>query len=87
MTTKDIIDKYRCKKCGGYGWVDIECTDRQCGDSTWDHYCTSDYIKCVDCMGKKLEQILADALLDTLEELETLKETLKDFEFIRKIER
>jgi hypothetical protein len=37
-------------------------------------------------MGKKLEQILADALLDTLEELETLKETLKDFEFIRKVE-
>ncbi len=84
MTTEDIINKYKCKKCGGHGWIDVNCSDPQCGDSTWDHYCTSDYIKCADCKGRKLEQILAEALFNALEELEVLKETLRDFVFIRR---
>jgi hypothetical protein len=82
MTTEDIIDKYLCKKCSGEGWVDIRCRDPQCDDSTWDHYCTLDYIKCVDCQGKKLREILADVIINITEELETLKETLKTFELV-----
>lgn len=30
-----------CHECGGRGELILDCTDPQCGDSTWDHNCTA----------------------------------------------
>ena len=41
-----------CQRCDGQGDWELDCTDPQCGDSTWDHYCTVGSRKtCPDCKG------------------------------------
>lgn len=37
-----------CKKCFGFGTYKRDCSDPQCGDSTWDHMCDIETIRCED---------------------------------------
>jgi hypothetical protein len=46
-----LVDESRCGRCDGQARVYRRCSDRQCGDSTWDHECDEGYDPCRDCAG------------------------------------
>lgn len=41
MDSKQLDQSTTCTE-----YLNIDCSDPQCGDSTWDHYCESDYRPC-----------------------------------------
>jgi len=43
---REVVGVAKCEKCSGEGGYSVPCSDPQCGDSTWDHYCDGRYERC-----------------------------------------